>query len=101
MFQRHLTATPRVARMIRELEGADTAQIRAGDVAKPATDRGRHPLRHTAHHWFKAAAVLIAAGFVAVVAWQVRAVEMTEGALTATGAGTDVAHVPLQVIVTP
>jgi ferric-dicitrate binding protein FerR (iron transport regulator) len=94
MFQRHRTATSRIVRMLRELEGADTAQDRSADPAKPASDR---PRKRTAQQWFKATAVLIAAGSVAVIAWQARAVEMTEGAT----ASTDVDHAPLQVIATP
>jgi ferric-dicitrate binding protein FerR (iron transport regulator) len=89
MFQRHRTATSRIARMLRELQGADTEQDRPADVGKPATDRGGHRRRRTAQQWYRAAAVLIAAGFVAVIAWQARVAEMTEAAVTPARATTD------------
>jgi hypothetical protein len=38
---------------------------------------------------------------VAKFSWQARAVEMTEGVVTTSGASTDVDHVPLQAIATP
>ena len=69
MSQCHRNETPRIARMLRDLRGAKTAQ-NGTDVAKPATDRGGHPRKLTAKRWFKVAAFVIAAVFVAVVAWQ-------------------------------
>jgi hypothetical protein len=101
MLQGHRTVTPRIARMLCELERPDTGQNRAADVAKPATDRGGHHRNRTARLGFIAAAALIAAAFVAVIAWPPRAVEVAEGAVTTTGASTDVDHVPLQVTATP
>lgn len=59
MSQPYRIATPRVARMLRELEGTDTAQGHSADVAKPATDRGAHPRKRTAQQRFKA----VVAGF--------------------------------------
>jgi hypothetical protein len=75
MFQRHRNVTPRIARMLRELEPADVAQDRPADVAEPAIDPRDHPAKRMAFQWFRVAAALIAAGFLAVVAWQARAVE--------------------------
>ena len=90
MFQRHRTGTSRIARMLRELQGVDTEQDRPADVGKPATDRGCHPRKRTAQPWYWAATVLIAAGFVAVIAWQARVTEMTEAAVTPARATTKV-----------
>ena len=56
MFQRHRIVTPRVARMLRELEGTDTARNLAADVAKPATYGGADARKRTAQQWLKAAA---------------------------------------------
>jgi len=53
--------------MLRELQGADTVQDRPADMAMPATYRADHPRRRAAQQSYKVAAVLIAAGFVAVV----------------------------------
>ena len=92
--ERHRTTTPRIARMLRELEDTDTARDCAADVGKPATNRGAHPQKRTPPQWFRAAAVFIAAGLVAVIAWQARAVEITERAITTTGDSADVDHVP-------
>jgi ferric-dicitrate binding protein FerR (iron transport regulator) len=61
MFQRHRTVTPRIARMLHELEGRDTAQNRAADAAKPATDRGSNARKRTPRKGFIAAVTLIAA----------------------------------------
>lgn len=55
MSQRHRIVTPRVARMLRELEGTHAAPNHASVVAKPATDRGAHRRKRAALQWFKAA----------------------------------------------
>jgi hypothetical protein len=60
MTQPHRVVTRRVARMLRELEGTDTAHNHAADIAKPATNPGAHTRKRAAQQWFKAAA----AGFV-------------------------------------
>jgi len=55
MSQLDRVVTPRLARMLRELEGTDTAHSHATDVAKPATDPGAHPRKRTAPQRFKPA----------------------------------------------
>ena len=78
--------TSRIARMLRELEGSDAAENRAVDVGNPATDRDDHPPKYAAQRWFKTAAILIAAGFVGAIVSRAGAIEMTEAAVTASGA---------------
>jgi hypothetical protein len=81
--------------MLRELEGSNTEQDRAANVTEPITDRGGHLRKGTAWQGILATAALIAAALVAVVAWQPRAVEVTEQALTTTNAkGGDADQVP-------
>ena len=87
--------TPRIARMLRELEGSDTDQDRAANITEPITDRGGHVRKGTAWQGMLATAAVIAAALVAVVAGQPRAVEVTEQAVTATNAkGGDADQVP-------
>ena len=84
MVQHHRNVTPRIARMLVELEGPDTGQNRAANVAKPAANRVGHPCKHTARRGFIAAAAFIASVFAAVIVWQMRAVEVAEGAVAKT-----------------
>ena len=76
--------------MLRELQGANTVQDRPADIAIPATSRGNHSRRCAAQGWYRVAAVLIAAGFVAVVGWQMRAVDMTDAAVVPAPASIEV-----------
>jgi ferric-dicitrate binding protein FerR (iron transport regulator) len=73
LFQRHENVTPRIARMLRELEDPDTASNRSADAVKPATDRGRNSHKPIARKRVIAMMVFIAAALVATFAWQARA----------------------------
>ena len=53
MSRHHRNVTQRIARMLRELEGTDTTQNDAVDVAKSVTDRGAELLDRTAQQWFR------------------------------------------------
>lgn len=55
MSQRqHLT--PRIARMLRELEGPGDAQNHGSDAAKAASDRGTHSRKPATKPWLRAPA---------------------------------------------
>jgi len=60
MSQHHRIFTPRIARMMRELEGIETARKDAANVAKSVTDRGADLRKRTAELWFKASAAGVA-----------------------------------------
>jgi hypothetical protein len=54
MLQHHRTVTPRIARMLRELEGTDVAQNDAADATNPAIERRANPRNDAFQHGFKA-----------------------------------------------
>jgi len=56
MSQHHRSFTPRIARMMRELDGTETAPKDAVELAKSVTDRGADLRKRTAELWFKASA---------------------------------------------
>ena len=70
---RDRTNTPRIARMLRELQDSDRTQHRSVDIGKPGIDCGGHPRQETAQKGFILAAALIAV-VVALIAWQMRSV---------------------------
>lgn len=59
MSQHHQIVTPRIARMLRELEGAAAAPDPPADVAKSVIDRGAEMRKRTAAQWFQARAAAV------------------------------------------
>ena len=87
---RHRNNTPRITRMLRELEDPDSAQSRPVDIGKPAIDCSGHSTRQTAQKGFTLAAALIAVVLVALIAWQMRSIKMARAATTTAAAKTNV-----------
>ena len=87
---RDRTDTPRITRMLRELEDSNSAQDRAVDLGKSAIDRSGHSPRQTAQKGFIVAAALVAVVLVALIAWQMRSIKMARAAITTAATKTNV-----------
>ena len=70
---RDRTDTPRIERMLRELQDSDSAQNRSVDIGKPGIDCSGHSRKQTAQKGFILAAALFAVVF-ALIAWQMRSI---------------------------
>ena len=86
---RDRTDTPRIARMLRELQDSDGAQNRSVDIGKPAIDCSGHSPKQTAQKGFIVAAALIAVVFVVLIAWQMRSIKMAGAVVTTAAAKTN------------
>ena len=84
------TDTPRITRMLRELQDSDGAQNRSVDIGKPAIDCSGHSPKQTAQKGFILAAALIAVVFVVLIAWQMRSIKLAGAVVTTAAAKADV-----------
>ena len=78
--------TPRITRMLRELEDSDSAQDRAVKLGKPAIDCSGHSPKQTAQRGVILAAALIAVALAVLIAWQMRSIKMAEVPVTTAAA---------------